>query len=43
MTSGKPLTLRGRTLGGDRPLICSPLVGRTRERLPAETDRKSVV
>ena len=37
MTSGKPLTLRGRTLGGDRPLICSPLVGRTRERLLAET------
>jgi len=36
MSSGKPLSLRGRTLGGDRPLICSPLVGRTRERLLAE-------
>ena len=37
MSSGKPLDLRGRTLGGERPLICSPLVGRTRERLLAET------
>ena len=37
MNPGKPLTLRGRTLGGDRPLICSPLVGRTRERLLSET------
>jgi len=36
MNPGKPLTLRGRTLGGDRPLICSPLVGRTRERLLSE-------
>ncbi len=36
MTPGKPLTLRGRTLGGERPLICSPLVGRNRERLLAE-------
>ncbi len=36
MTPGKPLTLRGRTLGAERPLICSPLVGRNRERLLAE-------
>ena len=36
-TPAKPLDLRGRPLGGDRPLVCSPLVGRTRERLLAET------
>ncbi|MBK6394700.1 MAG: type I 3-dehydroquinate dehydratase [Betaproteobacteria bacterium] len=36
-TPAKPLDLRGRLLGGARPLVCSPLVGRTRERLLAET------
>lgn len=36
-TPAKPLDLRGRLLGGHRPLVCSPLVGRTRERLLAET------
>ena len=36
-TPAKPLDLRGRLLGGGRPLVCSPLVGRTRERLLAET------
>jgi 3-dehydroquinate dehydratase-1 len=32
----KSIEVRGRKLGGDTPLICSPLVGRTRERLAAE-------
>lgn len=34
---GKEINLRGARLGGDTPLICSPLVGRTRDRLLAET------
>jgi len=34
--AGKVIDIRGRRLGGDTPLICSPLVGRTRERLLAE-------
>ena len=32
----KIIDIRGRKLGGPTPLICSPLVGRTRERLTAE-------
>jgi 3-dehydroquinate dehydratase-1 len=32
----KIVDIRGRKLGGGTPLICSPLVGRTRERLLAE-------
>jgi 3-dehydroquinate dehydratase-1 len=32
----KIIDIRGRKLGGDTPLICSPLVGRTRERVLAE-------
>ena len=32
----KIIDIRGRKLGGDTPLICSPLVGRTRERILAE-------
>lgn len=37
MNPGKVLETRGRKLGGDTPLICAPLVGRTRERVLAET------
>ena len=37
MPQSKVIDIRGRKLGGDTPLICSPLVGRTRERLLAET------
>lgn len=36
MSSGKVIDIRGRKLGGETPLICSPLVGRTRERVLAE-------
>lgn len=36
MNSGKLIDIRGRKLGGETPLICSPLVGRSRERLLAE-------
>ena len=36
MASGKIIDIRGRKLGGATPLICSPLLGRTRERLLAE-------
>ena len=36
MKQAKLIELRGRKLGGDTPVICSPLVGRTRERLLAE-------
>jgi 3-dehydroquinate dehydratase-1 len=36
MNTGKIIDIRGRKLGGETPLICSPLVGRTRERLLAE-------
>jgi 3-dehydroquinate dehydratase-1 len=32
----KVIELRGRKLGGDTPLICTPLVGKTRERILAE-------
>jgi 3-dehydroquinate dehydratase-1 len=32
----KIIDIRGRKLGGDTPLICSPLVGRTHDRLLAE-------
>jgi 3-dehydroquinate dehydratase-1 len=32
----KIIDIRGRKLGGDTPLICSPLVGRTREGVLAE-------
>ncbi len=32
----KPIDIRGRKLGGDTPLICTPLVGRTHERVLAE-------
>jgi len=37
MGQDKGIDIRGRRLGGETPLICSPLVGRTRERLLAET------
>jgi 3-dehydroquinate dehydratase-1 len=36
MSQTRTIDIRGRTLGGETPLICSPLVGRTRERLLAE-------
>ena len=36
MSTTKVIDIRGRSLGGATPLICSPLVGRTRERLLAE-------
>jgi 3-dehydroquinate dehydratase-1 len=36
MSATKVIEIRGRRLGGETPLICSPLVGRTRERLLAE-------
>jgi 3-dehydroquinate dehydratase-1 len=36
MEAGKRIEIRGKTLGGDTPLICTPLVGRTRERVLAE-------
>jgi 3-dehydroquinate dehydratase I len=36
MKTEKVIDVRGRKLGGDTPLICSPLVGRTRERVLAE-------
>jgi 3-dehydroquinate dehydratase-1 len=36
MNAAKVIDIRGRKLGGETPLICSPLVGRTRERLLAE-------
>lgn len=36
MTPAKTFDVRGRVFGGTTPLICSPLVGRTRERLLAE-------
>jgi 3-dehydroquinate dehydratase-1 len=36
MSSQKVVDVRGRKLGGETPLVCSPLVGRTRERLLAE-------
>ena len=32
----KAVDARGRKLGGDTPLLCTPLVGRTRERVLAE-------
>ena len=35
----KAVDARGRKLGGDTPLLCAPLVGRTRERLLAEANR----
>jgi 3-dehydroquinate dehydratase I len=34
--NAKIIDIRGRRLGGDTPLICTPLVGRTRERVLAE-------
>lgn len=36
MNAAKIIDIRGRKLGGEMPLICSPLVGRTRERVLAE-------
>jgi 3-dehydroquinate dehydratase-1 len=36
MNPGKSIDIRGRKLGGETPLICSPLVARARERLLAE-------
>lgn len=36
---GKTIETRRRTLGADTPLICAPLVGRTRERLLGEAAR----
>lgn len=36
MSTTKIIDIRGRKLGGETPLICSPLVGRTRERVLAE-------
>jgi 3-dehydroquinate dehydratase-1 len=41
MKPSKTIEIRGKTLGGDTPLICTPLVGRTRERILAEA--RSVV
>ncbi len=35
----KAVDTRGRKLGGETPLVCTPLVGRTRERLLAEATR----
>ena len=36
MSTEKSIDIRGRKLGGETPLVCSPLVGRTRERVLAE-------
>ena len=36
MSNGKVIDVRGRKLGGETPLICTPLVGRKRERVLAE-------
>jgi len=36
MSNGKVIDVRGRKLGGETPLICTPLVGRTRGRVLAE-------
>jgi 3-dehydroquinate dehydratase-1 len=36
MSNGKIIDIRGRQLGGATPLICSPLVGRTRDAILAE-------
>ena len=36
MDQVKVIETRGRKLGGETPLICTPLVGRTRERILAE-------
>ena len=36
MSNSKIIDIRGRKLGGETPLICTPLVGRTRERVLAE-------
>jgi 3-dehydroquinate dehydratase I len=36
MSDGKIIDIRGRRLGGATPLICSPLVGRTRDAILAE-------
>ena len=36
MKPGKVIEIRGKTLGGGTPLICTPLVGRTAERVLAE-------
>jgi 3-dehydroquinate dehydratase-1 len=36
MSVEKIIDIRGRKLGGETPLICSPLVGRTREKVLAE-------
>jgi len=35
----KAVDARGRKVGGDTPLLCAPLVGRTHERLLAEASR----
>lgn len=36
MHEGKVIEIRGKRMGGGTPLICTPLVGRTRERILAE-------
>src|SRR5512139_1891522 len=36
MDPAKVIDIRGRKLGGETPLICTPIVGRTRERVLAE-------
>ena len=36
MQNEKVVTVRGRALGGETPLICTPLVGRTRDAVLAE-------
>ena len=36
MKSAKVVDIRGRTLGGETPLVCTPLVGKTSERVLAE-------
>ncbi len=36
MSAERIVDIRGRRLGGETPLVCAPLVGRTRERVLAE-------
>ena len=36
MSQEKVIDIRGRRLGGATPLICTPLVGKTAERVLAE-------
>ena len=36
MKREKTFTVRGRTFGGETPVICTPLVGKTRDAVLAE-------